>query len=653
MYDTSVQPTNKRATVDAVDRRRRPHRRTTRRRHRRPASASASATCGRCATSTSTSPPGTVLGLLGHNGAGKTTAIRILTTLVRADRGRGHGGRLRRRRATRRRSARRIGVAAQQATVDGLLTARAQPRDGRPAPRPVASATARRRADELLERLDLADAADRLVEDLLRRHAPAARPRRQPGGRARRCCSSTSRPPASIPAAAATCGTMLRDLVREGTTIDPHHAVPRRGRPAGRRHRRARPRPHRRPRHARRAQGAHRRRPHRRHGRRRRPSSIGRGRRLAPLRRRARRPSTASSSSSPCRSPRRAAHGRHARPRRRRHRRRRHQPPPGHPRRRLPHPHRPPEHRRADRRRPPPRSATSHDARPSRPTVDLRRCARPPTAWRGARSGATRMVFAGRNIEHIRQIPEKLLDVTLQPLMFVLLFAYVFGGAIARRRRQLPRVPDRRHPRAVLAFGLDRARRRRSPPTSPKASSTASARCPRRDRRTCSVTTWPSSAAWCCRSSILLGAGLVVGWRTHTDVGRRRRAALLLLVLFASAMIWIGTCVGLIVRSPDAVMGVAFVGGLPADVHQQRVRARSTSMPNVPAVGRGVEPGQRAWSPRSASCSATRVAGRQARLAARPPGRGGLDLLRLAPRPSCPRHCAATAPARATDRATD
>ena len=40
-------------------------------------------------------------------------------------------------------------------------------------------------------------------------------------------------------------------------------------------------------------------------------------------------------------------------------------------------------------------------------------------------------MFARRNIEHIRQIPEKLLDVTVQPLMFVLLFAYVFGGAIA------------------------------------------------------------------------------------------------------------------------------------------------------------------------------------------------------------------------------
>ncbi len=40
------------------------------------------------------------------------------------------------------------------------------------------------------------------------------------------------------------------------------------------------------------------------------------------------------------------------------------------------------------------------------------------------------LVFTRRNLAHIRQIPEKLLDVTVQPLMFVLLFAYVFGGAI-------------------------------------------------------------------------------------------------------------------------------------------------------------------------------------------------------------------------------
>src|SRR3954447_24717410 len=66
-------------------------------------------------------PPGTVLGLLGHNGAGKTTAIRILTTLIQPTTGSAtvagvdvtHD-------PARVRSL--IGVAAQQATVDGLLT---------------------------------------------------------------------------------------------------------------------------------------------------------------------------------------------------------------------------------------------------------------------------------------------------------------------------------------------------------------------------------------------------------------------------------------------------------------------------------------------------------------------------------------------------
>src|SRR3954449_10418291 len=43
---------------------------------------------------------------------------------------------------------------------------------------------------------------------------------------------------------------------------------------------------------------------------------------------------------------------------------------------------------------------------------------------------ADSLVLARRNLAHVRQIPEKLLDVTLQPIMFVLLFAFVFGGVI-------------------------------------------------------------------------------------------------------------------------------------------------------------------------------------------------------------------------------
>jgi ABC-2 type transport system ATP-binding protein len=98
--------------------------------------------------------PGTVLGLLGHNGAGKTTAIRILTTLAQPttgsatvagyDVGRDPGE-----------VRMRVGVAAQQATVDGLMTARANlEMVGRLHRMPKQEA--RRQAGELLERLDLA-----------------------------------------------------------------------------------------------------------------------------------------------------------------------------------------------------------------------------------------------------------------------------------------------------------------------------------------------------------------------------------------------------------------------------------------------------------------------------------------------------------------
>ena len=48
-----------------------------------------------------------------------------------------------------------------------------------------------------------------------------------------------------------------------------------------------------------------------------------------------------------------------------------------------------------------------------------------------AGSSPTASRSPARSLAHIRQIPEKLFDVTLQPLMFVLLFAFVFGGVIA------------------------------------------------------------------------------------------------------------------------------------------------------------------------------------------------------------------------------
>jgi ABC-2 type transport system ATP-binding protein len=104
-------------------------------------------------------PEGTILGLLGPNGAGKTTAVRILTTLTKPDAGHAvvagidvlhHPAEARR----------RIGVAGQTASLDELLTGRENlAMVGRLYHLPGGEAT--RRADELLHRFDLDDAADR------------------------------------------------------------------------------------------------------------------------------------------------------------------------------------------------------------------------------------------------------------------------------------------------------------------------------------------------------------------------------------------------------------------------------------------------------------------------------------------------------------
>jgi daunorubicin resistance ABC transporter ATP-binding subunit len=108
-------------------------------------------------------PPGTVVGLLGPNGAGKSTAVRILTTLMVPDAGtaRVAGHDVVRDATAVRRS---IGVTAQDATVDEVLTGRQNlVMIGRLAG--LRKGDARARASELLGRFDLVDAADRILRE--------------------------------------------------------------------------------------------------------------------------------------------------------------------------------------------------------------------------------------------------------------------------------------------------------------------------------------------------------------------------------------------------------------------------------------------------------------------------------------------------------
>ena len=159
---------------------------------------------------------GSVLGLLGPNGAGKTTAVRILTTLLRRDTGSARVACLD---VVRQPAAVRqvIGLAGQAAAVDEYLTGRENlVMAGRLYH--LGRAEPRRRAAELLERFELAQAADRTV-------------RTYSGGMRRRldlAVSLASHPqvlfldePSSglDPAGRHQLWQIIRQLVQDGTTV--------------------------------------------------------------------------------------------------------------------------------------------------------------------------------------------------------------------------------------------------------------------------------------------------------------------------------------------------------------------------------------------------------------------------------------------------
>ncbi|MEU1882990.1 ATP-binding cassette domain-containing protein [Streptosporangium sp. NPDC020072] len=161
-------------------------------------------------------PTGTVHGLLGPNGAGKTTIVRILSTLLRPDAGTARvAGHDVVREATAVRH--RIGLTGQYAAVDEKMTGRENLRlFGRLYHLP--GKRVRRRADELLDRFGLAEAADRVV-------------RTYSGGMRRRLdvAASLMVEPAVLfldepttgldPRSRTQVWDLVRDLVREGTTV--------------------------------------------------------------------------------------------------------------------------------------------------------------------------------------------------------------------------------------------------------------------------------------------------------------------------------------------------------------------------------------------------------------------------------------------------
>jgi ABC transporter DrrB family efflux protein len=179
----------------------------------------------------------------------------------------------------------------------------------------------------------------------------------------------------------------------------------------------------------------------------------------------------------------------------------------------------------------------------------------PPSLWQAS----TTIVW--RNLIHIKRMPEMLLDVTVQSVMFVLLFVYVFGGAI-----QVPGTNYRDFlvpgimvqtivfSSAIVAMGLTNdlqkgiVDRLKSLPIS---------------RASVLVGRSISSLIHSSIGIAVMGlTGLLVGWRIRTNVPDAVLGVLLLL-LFGFAMIWLGIWVGSMMRTVEAVQGLMFTVMFP------------------------------------------------------------------------------------------
>ena len=167
------------------------------------------------------------------------------------------------------------------------------------------------------------------------------------------------------------------------------------------------------------------------------------------------------------------------------------------------------------------------------------------------------LVIAKRNVIKIRRVPEILIFVLLSPIMFVLLFAYVFGGSID--------IPGSSYREFLIAgifaqtvvFGatftgaglaedmqkgiIDRFR---SLPMSRSAVIVG---------RTASDVIYNVLSL-----AIMVVTGLLVGWRINSGV-TDAVAGFLLLLLFAYAFSWIMALVGLLVPSPEVVNNATFM----------------------------------------------------------------------------------------------
>ena len=171
-------------------------------------------------------------------------------------------------------------------------------------------------------------------------------------------------------------------------------------------------------------------------------------------------------------------------------------------------------------------------------------------------------VMAVRNLIHVRREPAQLSDVTIQPVLFTLLFIYVFGAAMVLRgggsykdfalAGLLTMNLTTSTVGTAIGLSIDLSTgvidRLRTLPMSPTAILVG---------RTIS----DLLAAALCGAIVAL-TGLAIGWRPDAGLATVL-AGFAIALLFSYALTWLYGCLGMAVLSPEAAQSIVFIAVFP------------------------------------------------------------------------------------------
>jgi oleandomycin transport system permease protein len=172
------------------------------------------------------------------------------------------------------------------------------------------------------------------------------------------------------------------------------------------------------------------------------------------------------------------------------------------------------------------------------------------------------LVLAKRNLIGVLRNPEALLDVTIQPVIFLALFTYIFGGAIAGGSQQdylqflLPGVLAQMVAFGSVAIGVNLNTdiekgvfdRFRSLPIGRAAPLVGAVLA--------------DIVRFTLLCVVTIGFGYVLGFRAETGP-LEVLAACAVVIAFALCLAWVSVFIGMVARTPGAVQGILFLTMFP------------------------------------------------------------------------------------------